>query len=75
MEISKYIYEKEIEGVNSGANSLLIWQDGRISLGNRKTYDHEMFNIPVKRETGIYIYNHVNSKTWLSHIMGLNKFN
>ena len=63
MDISKYIYEKEIEGVNSGANSLLILKDGRISLGTRKTYEHEKFNIPCKRETGIYIYNPVTSKT------------
>ena len=38
IDISKYIYEKEIEGVNSGANSLLILQDGRISLGTAKTW-------------------------------------
>ena len=38
IDISKYIYEKEIEGVNSGANSLLILQDGRISLGTTKTW-------------------------------------
>ena len=63
IDISKYIYEKEIEGVNSGANSLLILQDGRISLGTAKTWDHERFNIPCKRETGIYIYNPITSKT------------
>ena len=42
IDISKYIYEKEIEGVNSGANSLLILQDGRISLGTAKTWDDLM---------------------------------
>ena len=41
IDISEYIREIEIEGVNSGSNSLLILQDGRISLGTSKTYEHE----------------------------------
>ena len=63
IDISEYIREIEIEGVNSGSNSLLILQDGRISLGTSKTYEHEKHNIPCKRETGIYIYNPVTYKT------------
>ena len=65
IDISEYIREIEIEGVNSGSNSLLILQDGRISLGTSKTYEHKKFNIPCKRETGIYIYNPVTFKTMI----------
>ena len=56
-DISKYINEKEDEGVNIKVDSLLVLQDGRISLGIIKTYEHKKFKITPE----IYIYDHINS--------------